>query len=94
MPSPLFPSPAAPRRAAGSRTYIVLAIGAAAGPAEFARPLGTIAASGRGPAREAARALFPQVAPEELRVVAAAGAPTGLLTRALTADGGLLLAAG
>jgi len=94
MPSSHFSLPVAPRRASGPRTYIVLAIGASAGAAEFARPLGTVAASGRGPAREVARALFPQLPPEELRVVSAAGAPTGLLTRALAADGGLLLAAG
>ncbi len=93
MADPLLPTPTAPRRASAPRTYIVLAIGASAGASEFARPLGTVTAGGRTMAREAARALFPQVSSEELRVVASAGAPMGLLTRALAADGGVMLAA-
>jgi hypothetical protein len=69
----------------------VLALG---GAAEFARPLGTIEAPRRSLAREAARVLHPHVAPDALRVVAAAGAPARLLAGALAADGAAALAAG
>lgn len=93
MPSPTPPTAASPPpRAASLRTYVVLAIGEAAGPAEFSRPLGTVAAPRRGLAREAARALFPEVRAECLRVLAAAAASTELLTRALAVDGRQLLA--
>ncbi len=92
MPRQLPPA-AAPRRAPLLRTYLVLDIGAA-GMAEFARPLGTIAAPHRGQARDAARALYPQLDAGELRVVAASGASAGLLAGALAADGRVALAGG
>ncbi len=93
MSRPTFPLP--PRAPRGApRTYLVLALGAAAGEYDgFARPLGTVAAASRARAREAARLLFPGVAAEELRVVSAAGAPAGLVAGALSADGRALLAA-
>lgn len=91
-PTPPIAPAGPPPRAAGLRTYIVLAIGEAAGPTEFTRPLGTIAAPRRGLARDAARALFPEVGAECLRVLTAAAASTELLTRALALDGGQLLA--
>jgi hypothetical protein len=94
MSHSLRPPPASPRRSPALRTYLVLAIGSAAGAAEFARPLGTVAAPHRGLAREVARALYPQVAPDELRVLSAAGAPADLVAGALAADGGLALAGG
>lgn len=94
MPASTRPTAPAgpPPRSAALRTYVVLAIGEAAGPAEFSRPLGTIAAPRRGLAREAARALFPEVGAECLRVLAVAAASTELLTRALAVDGRQLLA--
>jgi acyl-CoA synthetase (NDP forming) len=51
-----------------------------------------VAAPHRALARAAARALYPQLAPEELRVITAAGAPAGLLADALAADGAHALA--
>jgi sarcosine oxidase gamma subunit len=88
-----MPRRSVPRHLASPRTYLALAIGSASD-AAFARALGTIAAPHRRLAREAARILYPQVAPDELRVVAAGGAPAGLLAAALAADGGLVLAGG
>lgn len=76
------------------RTYVVLAIGGAAGLLEYARPLGTIAATRRSLARDAARALHPDVSAGELRVLAAGNVPTELLTRALAIDGRGLVAEG
>jgi hypothetical protein len=87
-PVPAGPPPSA----AALRTYVVLAIGEAAGPAEFSRPLGTVAAPRRSLARAAARALYPEVGAECLRVLAAAAASTELLARALAVDGGQMLA--
>ena len=80
------------RPPSGVRTYLVLAIGSAAGAAEFTRALGTVAAPHRTLAREVARTLYPQVAAEEIRVVAAAGAPAGLIAAALAVDGAHALA--
>jgi hypothetical protein len=72
----------------------VLAVAGAAGAAAFVRPLGTVVAPRRELAREAARALYPHVASEELRVVAASGVSSRLLIAALAADGELALRAG
>ncbi|HEY0780794.1 MAG TPA: hypothetical protein VGD56_22745 [Gemmatirosa sp.] len=58
---------------------------------EFARPLGTVAASTRAMARAAACALHADVAPADLRAVAAGSVPAGYLARALTLDGKRLL---
>lgn len=87
MRRPPVPLPAGHRRPAVVRTYLVLAIGSAAGATDFVRTLGTVTAPGRSLAREAARALHPGIAADELRVVAAAGSATGLLAAALAADG-------
>lgn len=92
MPTPPTAPARRPSDAATLRTYVVLAIGAAAGDTEFSRPLGTVAAPRRGLARDAARALFPEVAAECLRVLTAAAVPVELLTRALAVDGRQLLA--
>lgn len=87
-----LPPPAAARRPPAFRTYLVSAIGAAAGGGVFVRPLGTVAAPRRSLARQAARALYPSVGADEIRVTAAAGAPAGLLAGALAADGAHALA--
>ena len=73
------------------RTYVLLAIGEAAGVTEFARPLGTLLAATRTLARAAACAIHADIAPAALRAVAAGSAPPGFLARALALDGERLL---
>lgn len=73
------------------RTYVLLALADGAGPAEFARPLGTIAAATRTLARSAANALYAELDPTTLRAVAAASVPASTLARALALDGRRLL---
>ena len=92
---PDHPTGPAPRASARPRlrTYVLLAIGASAGITEFARPLGTLAATTRGLARAAACVIHADVAPGDLRVVAAGSVSVALLTRALAMDGQQMLAA-
>lgn len=73
------------------RTYVLLAIGEAAGGKEFARPLGTLMAATRTLARAAACAIHADIVPADLRAVAAGSAPAGYLARALALDGERLL---
>ncbi len=73
------------------RTYVLLAIGEAAGGKEFARPLGTLMAATRTLARAAACAIHADIASADLRAVAAGSAPPGYLARALAVDGDRLL---
>ncbi len=73
------------------RTYVLLAVGEASGLTEFARPLGTLAAATRTMARAAGCVLHADVAPADLRAVAAGSAPAGYLARALALDGKRLL---
>ncbi len=87
-------APAGPRDAALGprlRTYVLLAVGDAAGVTEFARPLGTLVAATRGLARAAARAIHADVPAADLRAIAAGSAPAGYLARALALDGERLL---
>ncbi len=87
-------APAGPRGAGRRprfRTYVLLAVGDAAGVTEFARPLGTFVAATRALARAAACAIHADVAPADLRAVAAGSAPAGYLARALALDGERLL---
>ena len=74
QPSPL---PAA-------RTYVVLDVGDAAA---RLKPLGTVNAPCRGSARALAVAVYADVSPARLRVVAAGSAPGDLVLRALARDG-------
>ncbi|GJG86293.1 hypothetical protein tb265_14740 [Gemmatimonadetes bacterium T265] len=90
-------APTGPRGTRGRprlRTYVLLAVGDAAGVTEFARPLGTLVATTRTRARAAARALHADVDPGDLRAVAAGSAPPGYLARALALDGERLLRGG
>ena len=73
------------------RTYVLIALGDAAGVREFARPLGTLAAPTRTLARAAASARYTDVPPADLRAVAAGSAPAGYLARALALDGQRIL---
>jgi len=75
-----------------SRTYVVLALADATGVLGLARPLGTVEAAARGAARAIAGALFCEVPPGCLRVVAATAAPADLVARALALDGAPLAA--
>lgn len=87
-------APAGPRGAGRHprlRTYVLLAVGEAAGVTEFARPLGTLMAATRAIARAAACAIHADIAPADLRAVAAGSAPAGYLARALALDGERLL---
>ena len=86
-------APASPRTVAPGprlRTYVLLAIGDAAGVTD-ARPLGPLVAATRARARAAACAIHADVPPADLRAVAAGSAPAGYLARALALDGERLL---
>lgn len=89
----MLPHERATPRGAGPRlrTYVLLAIGADAGLVDYARPLGTLVAATRAMARAAACAIHADVAPSNLRAVAAGSAPAGFLARALALDGERLL---
>lgn len=88
MPVPVPPSADRARRRP-ARTYVLVALDASPCAREFARPLGTVVAPSRALAREAAAALHADVAPDDLRAVAAGSAPAGFLSRALALDGAL-----